>query len=107
MDSSRIIINVAFDSCLGQFNIKFLFYILKKQEDFETETKKEIFANQCLPKLATVLEKWDALQIKEDGSYGVDLNDSEQRSIEKIIAALMQKQHDKGSANALCSTEFS
>jgi hypothetical protein len=98
--------NVALDSCLGQFNIKFLFYILQKQEDFETETNKEIIANQCLPKLATVLEKWDALQIKEDGSYGVDWNDSEQRSIEKIISGLMQKQHDKGSATTLCSIEF-
>jgi hypothetical protein len=61
------------------------------------ETKREIIANQCLPRLATE-QKWDALQIKEDGSYGVDLNDSEQRSVEKIIAVLMQKQQDKGSA---------
>lgn len=98
MASSRNNIHVAFDTCLGQFNIKFLFYILKKQEDLEMETRKEIIANQCLPRLATVLEKWDALQIKEDGSYGVDLNDSEQRSIEKIIADLMQKQQDEGSA---------
>jgi hypothetical protein len=61
------------------------------------ETKRENIANQCLSRLATE-QKWDALQIKEDGSYGVDLNDSEQRSVEKIIAALMQKQQDKGSA---------
>jgi hypothetical protein len=67
------------------------------QQELKTETSSKMIADQCLPKLTAVLEKWEVLEIREDGSYGADLNDSEKRTIEKVIANVVQNQVNEGS----------